>query len=331
ALLSGGLDSTITATLANTRISGLRTYCAGARGEERDDFAFAAAVAELLGTTHREAVIDEAGFAARWRWMVERQGVPLSTPNEVAIHEVASALRADGCVVTISGEGADELFAGYEGPMDAVWQAVSSGVEDGGGFQLISNAWVRSDAKATLLSAEWLTRIERDDWLVQHYREVFRECAAASGPGVAAHLRMLQRINLAGLLQRLDSATMLASVEGRTPFADVEVAALARRMTIEAMYASPEEAPDAAVRTKLALRSAFADMVPRAVLLRPKASFPLPFRGWMQEVGTEVRRSDFVRSLVRPEVLETVTADPGTNWWLAWPLFNLALWSSVLS
>jgi asparagine synthase (glutamine-hydrolysing) len=59
--------------------------------------------------------------------MVQAMGVPLSTPNEVAINEVARRLRADGKIVTLSGEGADELFGGYEaviraaGEFEGVW------------------------------------------------------------------------------------------------------------------------------------------------------------------------------------------------------------------
>ena len=53
-----------------------------------------------VGTRHAEVPISRDLFAQRWEEMVERQGLPLSTPNEVAIHEVARAMRADGKVVT---------------------------------------------------------------------------------------------------------------------------------------------------------------------------------------------------------------------------------------
>lgn len=327
ALLSGGLDSTITATLAKAGLPDLRTYCAGARGALDDDFAHAREVARSIGSEHSEAVVGPGGFIERWSWMIRQLASPLSTPNEVAIYEVAAALRSDGCVVTISGEGADELFAGYEGPIDAMHAASGAGHEDGGLFQLLANAWVTTDAKRSLLNGDWLGAIEEDAWLHGHYREVWAACRATEGTIMRAHLRLLRQINLTGLLQRLDTATMLASVEGRTPFADVRVAEVARRLPIEAMYASKDEAPTASVRTKLVLREAFSQRVPRSVLLRPKASFPLPFQQWMKPMSERVRRSEFIRSIVRRNILTDVTNQPAEHWWLAWPLFNLAVWS----
>ena len=115
-LLSGGLDSTIIATVAQRELGGLHTYCAGAIGDgpRGEDFGWAAQVASRLGTTHREVGVTRGLFAQRVPEMIQAMGVPLSTPNEVAIHEVARAMRADGKVVTLSGEGADELFGGYD-------------------------------------------------------------------------------------------------------------------------------------------------------------------------------------------------------------------------
>ena len=118
ALLSGGIDSSIIARIAMDQLGELHTFCAGARTEGfADDFEMASKVAGYLGTTHSEVEIDSGMFLSRWRQMVDATGVPMSTPNEVAIYEVCSALRDRGFTVALSGEGADELFGGYEMPM----------------------------------------------------------------------------------------------------------------------------------------------------------------------------------------------------------------------
>ncbi len=273
-LLSGGLDSSIIATIARRELGELHTYCSGAVGEveesssgtDTSDFGFARRMADRLGTRHVEAPVTRTMFAERWAAMVEALGVPLSTPNEVAINEVARAMRADGRVVTLSGEGADELFAGYEAPMleamrfeaarceprapapggaspdrtrsagslallDAPAAADAPAPDHGGRgrFQLESNAWIPPHLKARTLQPDLWRALEGDAELVEFYGRRF-EMLAGTGrraEPLQAHLRFHRSINLTGLLQRLDTATMLEGVEGRTPLADARVAAVA--------------------------------------------------------------------------------------------------------
>lgn len=340
-LLSGGVDSTIVATIAQRATGDLFTYCAGARAgtaTAQDDFASARLVASVLRTRHAEAPITRSLFRERWAEMVSGQGVPLSTPNEVAINEVARRLRADGRIVTISGEGADELFAGYEGPMmEAAGFEARLAPEHGARpsdqpslmrrrarFQLDSNAWAPLDAKPALLAPGIWRALESDHALVDTYEREFL-AAADDGPGddpLQVHLRFHRRVNLVGLLQRLDTATMLAGVEGRTPFADVSVAALAESLPMSLKFRAGARA-----ETKRVLREAFAGAVPAEVLARPKASFPLPFESWIADHAGELRGPGPLTEWFRPEALGAVAADAPANWRYAWPLINVALWS----
>jgi asparagine synthase (glutamine-hydrolysing) len=350
ALLSGGLDSTIVSALAMRGHPRLRTYAAGAPlpTECREigldgDLSWARMTAQILGTDHAEAHVERQMFADRWAWMVRSMGMPLSTPNEVAIWAVASRLRADGCVVTLSGEGADELFAGYEGPMRAAMefcaQAAAHSHRDHALHELTANAWIAPAMKGSLLRSEVWSALDDDAFLIGAFEDEFARSADESGgDGVAAHLRLQRRVNLTGLLQRLDSATMLAGVEGRTPFADVRVAELAEALPLALKFAMDDDAADhdgggvaapvtTAVRTKIVLREAFRGVVPEGVLTRPKASFPLPYRPWMPDQAEALRRSEFVRAMFEDPVIEAVAAEPERLWNLAWPMMNLALWA----
>ncbi|MFG0260200.1 MAG: asparagine synthase (glutamine-hydrolyzing) [Phycisphaerales bacterium JB041] len=325
-LLSGGLDSAIVTRVASESHRGLRTYCAGARDEraidgvpQSDDFRFADEVARGLGTHHTEAVVDESSFLARWGEMVRRQGVPLSTPNEVAINEVARRLRADGCVVTLSGEGADELFGGYHRVLAPARAHIELGNHEPGLFHLAAGAWCGVADKSRVLTHEAWAEADGDTWLTDWFCEEFASVSHGHDP-MADHLRFQRRVNLVGLLQRLDSATMLESVEGRTPFADPAVATLAESLPLEDRFISPD-------RTKIALREAFAADLPASVVGRAKASFPLPFQRWLGPTGEAVAGSAFVRSLVRQDVLDRVATDPNGLWNLAWPLANLSIWA----
>jgi len=343
-LLSGGLDSTIVAAIAGRSKPDLRTFCAGAASEGgEDDVACARRASAELGTTHAEAIVDKSGFERGWLAMVDALGAPLSTPNEVAIHAVASRLRDDGCVVTLSGEGADELFGGYEAPMLAAWSFIEQGGGSGGRFQLESSAWIPTQIKSAILRERVWTPLEQDAPLVSVYEGLFDRCAQEAGAEadpLEPHLRFQQRVNLAGLLQRLDTATMLASVEGRTPFADAVVATLAGRTPMRCKFrpgalqatgswptggAAPSPAPGSS-ETKIALRRAFRRDVPRFVVDRPKASFPLPFQRWLTGPAERLRSSAFARAIFTEAAIETVVAAPEQHWRLAWPMINLALW-----
>jgi asparagine synthase (glutamine-hydrolysing) len=325
-LLSGGLDSAIVTRVSSESHPGLRTYCAGAKNEgaidgvpQSEDFRFADELARQLHTDHTEAVIGELLFISRWREMVARQGVPLSTPNEVAINEVARRLRADGCVVTLSGEGADELFGGYHQVLAPAMARIASGNANPGLFHLAVSSWCQLQSKPVVLSHQAWAAAENDEWLTAWFEAEYA-AVCRDDDALADHLRFQRRVNLVGLLQRLDSATMLESVEGRTPFADIEVASLAESLPIDDRFVAPD-------RTKIALREAFADDLPPAVTNRPKASFPLPFQRWLSDTRENLTGSSMLKSIVQPEVLATVAADPSGQWHLAWPLANIAMWA----
>ncbi len=352
-LLSGGLDSTITTMLAARDHTALRTYCAGARTDRSDadasqftgdDLSFAREAAHFLGTKHSEAIVTRELFAERWPGLIDELGVPLSTPNEVAIHAVASRLREDGCVVTLSGEGADELFAGYESPMRSALEFVhrrarSEANTGGGRFELESNAWAPPAMKELLLTPGAWRAAGHDEPLFAMYDAEFRRAALEStgdedANSLDAHLRFHRRVNLTGLLQRLDSSTMRASVEGRTPFADAVVAELAESLPMSskfsvrsAVFAGGGGGEDhGAARTKIALREAFRADLPRAIVERPKASFPLPFQSWVGDNAGALNDSAFARSIFSEAVVEVVSLDPQRNWRLAWPMLNIAMW-----
>ncbi len=362
ALLSGGLDSSVIAAVARTKAADLRTFCAGsplpidcAQDQSQCDLSCARKVARALRTDHAEALVTREVFGERWPEMIRRMGMPLSTPNEVAINAVAGRLRADGCVVALSGEGADELFAGYELPMDQAAEFVRAGARDRspGAFEAFSHSWIPTDFKPGLFEEGAWAACEEDRWLLEVYdREFALAAEECGGPGLAAHLALHRRINLTGLLARLDSATMLAGVEGRTPYADGEVAALAGSLPMRVKYRAPweeaeEERPASDLRspafatatltrsrtrsrTKMVLREAFAGVIPDLALERPKASFPLPFQQWIGDHAASLQRSTFAKEVFSAPAIMAVSQQPEKLWRLAWPMMNVALWGDAM-
>lgn len=338
-LLSGGLDSTIIGAIASDALPELWTYCAGATSADEsrlDDLRAAQRVSQVLGSRHAEAVVTRELFAQRWPEMIERTGLPLSTPNEVAINEVARRLRADGKVVTVSGEGADELFGGYDVLLDhaAAFEstlperrlATDEIAAARGRFHAEDAAWVPLAAKAAVLSDRARQVAEGDAVLLDVYAREYADLAAEGEAGehpIQVHLRFQRRVNLAGLLLRLDSATMLEGVEGRTPFADSVVAGLAESLPASHKFDQAGPLP----RTKLCLRRGFASAVPDWVLARPKASFPLPFQAWCADAVAALDGPGPAREFFSDAAIESVRQRPAELWSLSWPVLNIAMWA----
>lgn len=358
ALLSGGLDSTIIAALASEGAPSFRTYAAGAdAGDESSDLASARRIASELGLRHAETVVTRESFLEAWPAMIDAMGVPLSTPNEVAIRAVARRLRADGQVVALSGEGADELFGGYEGPLLASLEDIEAARLRAPGarrspasFELANASWIGADVKPAALKPEVCDAVEHDAPLDAFYESQYERCARSCDPlatspadSLDARVRLLRRINLTGLLQRLDTATMLEGVEGRVPFADARIAALAEALPMALKFeaeseASGHDAPGhrgasrgstaiaSLPRTKRILRRAFAERIPSEALERPKASFPLPFHAWIASEGESLRASPFARAIFTSDMIAAVAEDPSAQWRFAWPMLNIARW-----
>ncbi len=329
ALLSGGLDSAITTTIARRSLTQLNTYCAGARSAGfDDDFKFAAQLAAQLGTTHHEVIVTQDDFTQMLPQLITQMSNPMSTPNTIAIHAVATALRAQGHIVTISGEGADELFAGYTPIMQQCAARVAALDDptrdpDGGLFHLRANAWISGELKPAVLSESLYQSAQQDELLLDHYQQTFAhlEQHSTSKDPLQTHLRFQRRMNLPNLLQRLDAATMLAGVEGRTPFADIEVAIAAEALPMDRKFI---DGPDP--QTKIALREAFLSDLPSEIISRPKASFPLPFQNWMTPFAQFLSESPFAREVFQEQSIALVSADPNKYWHMAWPMINIALW-----
>ena len=338
-LLSGGLDSTILCSIEKDQGMDLRTWCSGGpeSGDKESDFQFARDVSANLGTEHHEVHVQRTDFARDWSWMVQEQGLPLSTPNEVAIYSIARDLRSAGQVVAISGEGADELFGGYGPALQAAsdFSLAPADRRHGGQFQLESVAWVAPNIKPHILSHDAWEAANGDAFLFDHYEETFQKAQRESGPEagrIDPFLRFQRHNNLTGLVQRLDTATMLASVEGRTPFADWEMTRIAESLPMSTKFvpSGPESGGGTAVATamlgKRVLRETWRERVPESVIQRNKHSFPLPFDQWIEDLGWRLESSPFASIAFNKEIREAVVRDPNQNWQFAWPMLNLAMW-----
>jgi asparagine synthase (glutamine-hydrolysing) len=236
--LSGGLDSTIVAALAAEP----HTWTVGF--PEHNEFQWGRMAAAAIGSTHHEVSLNPDEFVALAREMIRRRREPLSVPNEVLLYRMTREVRKLNTVV-LSGEGADELFFGYDRIFR--WAAGATRFDVGEFGRLYS--YGSGDDVAVVEDA------------VAPFRHLPSPLAIVAAFFQTAHLH--------GLLRRLDHSTMLCSVEARVPFVD-------HHPLVERMAGVPFEFRLARGEVKAPLKRVFAREVPAPIRRREKVGFPVP-------------------------------------------------------
>ncbi|HVU15775.1 MAG TPA: asparagine synthase (glutamine-hydrolyzing) [Candidatus Didemnitutus sp.] len=235
--LSGGLDSSIVAALSN------RTHTWVVGTAEDNEFSWAEQVARHLGTVHHAITVSPEQFLESARRMIVERNEPLAVPNEVLLAEMTRAVKTENTVV-LSGEGADELFGGY----DRIFRWAAG-----------APTW------------DWNEFAQRYCYGSQDDMAVVEDAVApylSRGSPLAIVSAFFQIAHLHGLLRRLDNSTMRCSVEGRVPFVDHRLVERLAGVSLDYKMANGV--------VKAPLKRIFARLLPAAVINRPKVGFPVP-------------------------------------------------------
>src|SRR5437899_1044130 len=283
----------------------------------------------------------------------------IATPASVPLSFV-SRLARDHVKVVLTGEGADELFLGYNRYRIAALNHRLGGVWDarlpGGvrrriaGLARAMPARVRRYTDATFLARPATPRALFFDafavFPAAWQRDLLADAALRARDPHATALAHFEdapggfrdrmshadlQTYLVELLMKQDQMSMSASIESRVPFLD--------RTVVEYAAATPGRFKLAGWRTKAVLREAVRDLVPPSILTRPKMGFPVPldpwFRGRFWPVVEEfvlgpraLRRGLFVPSDVRP-LSEEHRSGAGRHAERLWLLVNLEIWQRI--
>ena len=303
--LSGGLDSTGVAALA-ARLTGgpLRTFAVGFAEKGSNELAYARLAARAVRAEHREVVISGEQFFRALPRLVWHEDEPIAFPSSVPLHFV-SRLAGEHVKVVLTGEGADELFLGYNRYRVTSWNerlgaayaalipgllrdAVASGVRGLPGLAgryarrtfmalppgprslFFDNFAVFSQTRQRALLAD-PGRFETCD----PYAEGLRCYREAGGASLARMSRADLQTYLVELLMKQDQMSMAASIESRVPYLDHEF--------VEHVVALPSGLKLRGFGTKAILREALRDLVPREILTRRKMGFPVPVGPWLKD------------------------------------------------
>lgn len=246
--LSGGLDSTIIAGVANVN----DVWSVGF--SDHNEFEYSELAAEAFGLEHHACVSTREEFLETASDMVKQRREPLSVPNEVLIYLMTQKVKHKNTVV-LSGEGADELFFGYD--------------------RIFRWAGESDDFSLEEFDRHYCYGSHQDDAILDAVIE--RKNSESKLTSVA---KFFQTKHLHGLLRRLDNSTMAASVEARVPFVDHRL--------VEMMAGVSKDFRMKDGEVKAPLKRVFNELVPREIIGRKKVGFPVPLNeifGFKKEEG----------------------------------------------
>lgn len=258
-LLSGGLDSSlIVGLLAEQGATGLETFSIGFEtvGDERgDEFAYSDLIAERFGTRHHRIFVDTDRVLPNLGACIAAMSEPMVSHDAIGFYLLSREVAKHVTVVQ-SGQGADEVFAGYHWYPPLVES--DNAVGDYAGVFLDRDQAEYEQAVAS--------RFHGPD----HSRAFVAKHFARPGADLAVDkaLRLDTTIMLVDdPVKRVDNMTMAASLEARVPFLDHELVQLAARVPAALKLAEGG---------KGVLKAAARRVIPPEVIDRPKGYFPVP-------------------------------------------------------
>jgi asparagine synthase (glutamine-hydrolysing) len=356
--LSGGLDSTVLAALvARSATQPVRTFAVGFADRDANELGYARLAADHIGTEHREVTVTPTEFFEALPHLLWHEDEPLAFTSSVPLYFVARLAR-DHVKVVLTGEGADELFLGYNRYRVTMWNArlgrpywaVASPAIRNGVRRLIKALPSRLSriADRTFLTLEPGIRelfldnfavmptplqrhlLRRPDLLDQRdpYAAAMQTDAEAGGGILDRLSRMDIQTYLHELLMKQDQMSMAASIESRVPFLDDAL--------VEYVAAMPGECKIRGWQTKAVLRAAVQDLVPPAILTRPKMGFPVPVGRWFRDgfwpvveefvLGPRAKARGFFDHTVVRHLADEHRSGRGQHGDRLWLLVNLEIW-----
>ena len=307
--LSGGLDSSaIAAVMSGMAREPIKTFSVGFAEREANELEYARMVARAFDTDHHEVIVTPDAFFAVMPRLIWHEDEPLAQLASVPLYFV-SELAARHVKVVLTGEGSDELMAGYYRYWKTVYnlslgaryhdwtpEALRRAARDGIDRLPIGSALRRRLSRTFLSRTPDVESLYLDNFAVFSREQQLRlltpaakDRAGALDPYAVTRQRFAQsdatttlnrllyadtKTYLHELLMKQDQMSMAASLESRVPFLD--------HTLVELTAGLPERLKLRRGTTKYVLRRGMKGVLPEPILTRPKMGFPTPVGAWFR-------------------------------------------------
>lgn len=290
--LSSGIDSSYAATV----FQGDKTFTVGFNYDKYNEVEYAKELSQLIGIKNESKLIGDTEYWDSLPKVQYHMDEPLADPSAIALYFV-SELASNYVKVVLSGEGADELFGGYNIYREPFSLAgfskipfslrkmigkIADILPDIKGKSFLQRAGLKIEDRyignAKVFSnkeRKKLLRIKTDAPATNMVTRDFFELGKDYDDTTKMQLVDINTWMIGDILLKADKMSMAHSLELRVPFLDKEVFKLAR--TIPVKYKVNKE------NTKYALRLAARRVIPKKVADKKKLGFPVPIRVWLRE------------------------------------------------
>jgi len=305
AFLSGGIDSSsVVATMQKLSTSRVKTFTVKFEDETYDESPIARKVSEKVGTEHHEIVVENAGFRKELFWeLIDKIGVPFPDSSAIPSYFVTREIRKH-VKVALSGDGGDELFAGYSlfdwhnsiYKLKIVPDIVRGGalgilglLQSVPGINRVSK--IRQAKKAlqlselspdklpvhlhALFSEDEIARLIPGSSIDVTNAEIFPEAFKGWSPlRRIMHFRLVHNLPL-DMLTKVDRMSMANSLEVRAPFLDADLFAVASTIPEQFLFKNGNG--------KLLIRELMKQDLPEEVFDHPKKGFSIPLHKYQNQ------------------------------------------------
>jgi asparagine synthase (glutamine-hydrolysing) len=344
--LSGGIDSSTTLAFAREVLpnSNIKSFTVGFTEASYDESDYAARVAAFFDTTHRMETLDLNQCKQLIPQVLARLDEPIADPSLIPTFLLSRFTRRH-VTVALSGDGGDELFAGYD-PFAAlapaqVYSRLIPGIVHGGLRRLVDliprsarNMSLDFKLRRALLGLSYEQSLWNPVWLSPMSPDLIRQAFDEPLSKEELYSEVLEawdhskNLSLTdrtlefytqfylqdNILTKVDRAAMMNSLESRAIFLDNDLVEFARKLPSRFKYRSGTR--------KYLLKRALRGMIPDFVLNRPKKGFGIPLAKWLDDLEPPQQRRCDGLSPVQVEHLIKAHRAKQTD-------HRLALWSLI--
>ncbi len=358
--LSGGVDSSLIAAYMKKMVSGpVKSFAVGYAETEFSELGYAREVSDAIGTEHHEVRIGMEQFFGILPKLIWHEDEPIVWPSSVSLYFV-SKLASEQVKVVLTGEGSDELFAGYgryrfylmNQKYLGAWQLLPGGVRklvrDQVADSPLLGASMRRKLSHTFVGlGETLESLYLDNFYAA-FPASEREALGQGGDSAYATYRSYwntaskrsqldqllyadQKTYLAELLMKQDQMSMATSIESRVPFLDHTFVEFASRVPQQYKLNGPTG--------KYLIKKVAEQLIPHSAIYRKKMGFPTPLRLWLRDprmqpaLDSMLDQDGFLASVVDTKAVAPILDRHRSGQLDAtdrlWRLLNLHIWGEM--